>query len=133
MVTPKLAALRAYQHSIPAPTPPSSSYDAAAAIRGKSVFTASCAQCHVGGRLTDNNEGVLHEPAETGMDARYAERTSQKKYRTTPLRGLWNHAPYFHDGSAKTLEAAVDHYVRVRNLVLTDAQRKDLVEYLKSL
>lgn len=63
----------------------------------------------------------------------YAARTSQKKYRTTPVRGLWQHPPYFHDGSAKTLEDVVAHYTRVRNLRLTDDQKKDLVEYLKSL
>ncbi|HVH39115.1 MAG TPA: hypothetical protein VM764_03750, partial [Gemmatimonadaceae bacterium] len=64
---------------------------------------------------------------------RYAARTSQKKYRTTPLRGLFQHAPYFHDGSAATLVDVVAHYDRVRSLRLSDAQKRDLVEYLKSL
>jgi mono/diheme cytochrome c family protein len=133
LVTPKLAALRAYQHSIPAPTPPSGSYDEAAAERGRVVFGASCAGCHIDGNLTDNNDGVLHDPSETAMDPAYAQRTSQKQYRTTPLRGLWNHAPYFHDGSAETLADVVTHYDRVRRLGLTPAQQADLVEYLKSL
>jgi mono/diheme cytochrome c family protein len=133
MVTPKLAALRAYQHSIPAPPPPGASYDASAARRGKAVFDANCASCHVGGQLTDNNDGVLHAPSETGMDSTYAARTTQKRYRTTPLRGLWQHGPYFHDGSAKTLDDVVDHYVSVRRLQLTGRQKKDLVQYLKSL
>jgi len=133
MVTPKLAALRAYQHSIPAPPPPGAFYDAAGAARGKGVFDANCASCHVDGRLTDNNNGVLHAASETGMDSTYAARTTQKRYRTTPLRGLWQHAPYFHDGSAKTLDDVVDHYVRVRNLQLSGRQKHDLVQYLKSL
>lgn len=133
MVTPKLAPLRAYQHSIPAPPTPGAFYDAAAASRGKRVFDANCASCHVDGRLTDNNTGVLHAASETGMDPTYAERTSQKRYRTTPLRGLWQHAPYFHDGSAKTLDDVVDHYVKVRNLQLSERQKHDLVQYLKSL
>ena len=133
LVTPKLAALRAYQHSIPAPPSPGASYDRGAARRGKVVFDANCASCHVGGTLTDNNTGVLHAPAETGMDPAYAERTSQKQYRTTPLRGLWQHAPYFHDGSAKTLRDVVEHYVRVRNLQLSRRQKKDLEQYLRSL
>jgi mono/diheme cytochrome c family protein len=132
-VTPKLAALRAYQHSIPAPTAPGSVYDNAAAARGEVVFESNCASCHIQGNLTDNNAGVLHAPSETGMDAAYAERTTQKRYRTTPLRGLWKHPPYFHDGSAKSLADVVEHYIRARNLQLTEAQRKDLVEYLKSL
>ncbi len=133
LVTPRLDALRAYQHSLASPRPPTSAYDAAAAARGQAVFSTQCAQCHIGGNLTDNNNGILHAPAETGMDPRYAARTTQKKYRTTPLRGLWSHAPYFHDGSAATLDDVVGHYVKVRNLTLTPAQRDDLVQYLKTL
>jgi cytochrome c peroxidase len=67
------------------------------------------------------------------MDPGYAERTATGKYRTTPLRALWQHAPYFHDGSAKDLAAVVDHYDRQFGLNLTAAQKADLVEYLKSL
>jgi cytochrome c peroxidase len=66
------------------------------------------------------------------MDGAYAARTTQKAYRTTPLRGLWQHAPYFHDGSAKTLMDVVEHYNTVRNLALTEQQKRDIVEYLKS-
>jgi cytochrome c peroxidase len=87
----------------------------------------------VGGNLTDNNGGILHAPSETGMDSTYAARTTQKKYRTTPLRGLWQHPPYFHDGSARTLSDVVEHYAKVRNLHLTDKQKADLVKYLKSV
>jgi cytochrome c peroxidase len=67
------------------------------------------------------------------MDGAYAERTTTKAYRTTPLRGLQHHPPYFHDGSALTLEDVVVHYNDVRQLGLTPAQRADLVEYLKTL
>ena len=133
LVTSKLPALAAYQHSLPAPPPPAGSVNAAAARRGRVVFERSCASCHVGGSGTDNNRGVLHAPEETGMDGAYAERTTTKKYRTTPLRGLWQHPPYFHDGSAATLADVVAHYDRVRKLNLSDEQQRDLVEYLKSL
>ena len=133
LVTPKLAALRAYQHSISAPTPPAGSFDAPSADRGRSVFDQSCASCHVGRTGTDNNTGVLHAAAETGMDGAYALRTATKMYRTTPLRGLWQHPPYFHDGSAKTLMDVVEHYNRFRKLGLTEAQKSDLVEFLKSI
>jgi mono/diheme cytochrome c family protein len=133
MVTPKLAALRAYQLSISAPKPPGGTYSQGAARRGKVVFDANCVRCHVNGNLTDNNDGVLHAPSETGMDSTYAARTTQKRYRTTPLRGLWQHPPYFHDGSAKTLDDVIEHYVRVLNLQLTGKQKQDLKEYLKSL
>ena len=133
LVAPKLAALAAYQHSIPAPRPPAGSFDAAAAERGRAVFSQSCIGCHVGVSGTDNNTGVLHAPSETGMDEAYAARTANKAYRTTPLRALWQHAPYFHDGSAPTLEAVVEHYNRVRRLNLSAQQKADLVQFLKSL
>jgi cytochrome c5 len=133
MVGPKLASLRAYQHSIPAPDAPAGSFDMASAARGRETFNRTCASCHVGGTGTDNNSGRLHTPAETGMDASYAMRTANKAYRTTPLRALWQHAPYFHDGSAATLDDVVSHYNAVRKLGLSADQQRELVQYLKSL
>ena len=67
------------------------------------------------------------------VDGAYAARTANKAYRTTPLRGRWQHAPYFHDGSAATLADVVAHYNRVRKLDLTAEQQRELIEYLKSL
>jgi mono/diheme cytochrome c family protein len=133
LVTSKLPALRAYQHSLPAPPPPDGSYDVAAADRGRALFGQSCESCHVGGSGTDNDAGKLHEPSETGVDGAYAARTANKAYRTTPLRALWQHPPYFHDGSAKTLADVVVHYNRARSLGLNADQQRDLVEYLKTL
>jgi mono/diheme cytochrome c family protein len=133
MVTPKLAALRAYQHSLPTPQPAAGSFDIASASRGRVVFDQTCASCHVGGNGTDNNAGILHVASETGMNGDYALRTANKKYRTTPLRGLSQHAPYFHDGSASTLEAVVSHYNSIRHLGFSRAQQSDLVQYLRSL
>ena len=63
----------------------------------------------------------------------YALRTATGKYRTTPLRGLWQHPPYFHDGSAPDLLAVVNHYDQLLGLNLTAVQKADLVEFLKSL
>ncbi|HET9358940.1 MAG TPA: hypothetical protein VFO58_04280, partial [Vicinamibacterales bacterium] len=125
MVSPKLPALRAYQHSLQAPPPPAGSFDAAVAERGRVMFDRTCASCHVGGSGTDNNNGTLHAPAETGVDGAYAARTANKAYRSTPLRGLWQHPPYFHDGSAATLEDVVAHYDAVLRLQLSQAQRND--------
>ena len=133
LVTDKLPALRAYQHSLPAPPPPAGSVDMAIAGRGQVVFDRTCASCHIGGAGTDNNNGTLHPAADTGVDGAYAARTRNKAYRTTPLRALWQHAPYFHDGSAATLADVVAHYNKVRALGLTAEQQRDLVEYLKSL
>lgn len=135
VVTPLLPALRAYQLSLAAPRPVAGSFDAAAANRGKILFdgAARCSTCHTGSLYTDVNQGVLHSPAEVGQDAAFAQRSVTGRYRTTPLRGLLQHAPYFHDGSARTLADAVEHYNRLFSLNLTAAQKADLVEYLKTL
>lgn len=133
LVTSKLPALSAYQRSLPTPPPPAGSFDAAAAERGRALFDRTCATCHIGATGTDNNSGILHTPDETGVDGAYAARTANKAYRTTPLRGLWQHPPYFHDGSAATLADVVAHYDQVRTLGLTVDQQRDLVEFLKSL
>jgi cytochrome c5 len=133
LVSRTLPALRAYQHSLAAPPPPSGSFDAAIAARGRTVFERTCSSCHIGTTGTDNNNGTMHAAADTGVNDAYAARTTNKSYRTTPLRALWQHAPYFHDGSAATLADVVTHYNRVRSLGLTAEQQKDLVEFLKSL
>lgn len=137
-VSSKLAALRAYQFSRETPRPAPGTFDEAAAKRGRIVFEQSgCASCHLGEKLTDVNLGRLHAAAEVGQDPAYADRSATKKYRTTPLRGLWNPplltGPYFHDGSAATLEEVVEHYVPILGLSLSPQQKGDLVEYLKSL
>lgn len=139
-VTALLPALQAYQLSLSAPTPPAGSFDAAAAERGRAVFNGAgqCASCHVGATLTDA-PGRLHLPSEVVSEPEpngapsFASRSATKMYRTTPLRGLWQHAPYFHNGVAATLDAVVDLYNTRKNLNLTSQQKSDLVQYLKSL
>ena len=133
-VESKLPDLEAYQLSLSAPAAPPGSFDAAAAARGQTVFTGpgQCSTCHAGPTFTDANTR-LHPPTEVPTDPVHAERSATGMYRTTPLRALWAHAPYFHDGSAATLEEVVDRYDSAKNLQLTPQQRSDLVEYLKSL
>jgi mono/diheme cytochrome c family protein len=141
LVTPKLAALLDYQLSLRVPDPPDGSFDKEAARRGKQLFhkEAGCATCHQAPNFTDVLSGpdrtvpFLHDPADVGTDPAYAARTATGKYRTTPLRGLWQHAPYFHDGSAPDLLTVVNHYNQLFGLNLTAAQKADLVEFLKSL
>ena len=141
LVTPKLPALLDYQLSLRTPEPPKDSFNRQAANRGRQLFRneAGCATCHQGPHFTDVLSGptrtvpFLHDPAEVGIDPAYALRTATGKYRTTPLRGLWQHPPYFHDGSAPDLLAVVNHYDRLFGLNLTAAQKVDLVEFLKSL
>ena len=141
LVTPKLGALLDYQLSLRAPKPPQRSFDQQAAERGQKLFRneARCSTCHQGSNFTDvlsgpqRNVPLLHDATETGMEAVYASRSATGKYRTTPLRALLRHPPYFHDGSAPDLPAVVNHYDRLLGLNLTPVQRADLVEYLKSL
>jgi mono/diheme cytochrome c family protein len=139
-VTAKLPALQEYQLSLAAPPPPSGSFDAAAAERGRQVFNGAgkCSSCHSGPTLTDANTR-LHDPSEVvsepepGGGPSYASRSATKQYRTAPLHGIWQHPPYFHNGSAATLEAVVEAYDFRKDLRLTTAEKSDLVQYLKSL
>ena len=117
--------------------PPAGSFDAAATARGKLVFegAGTCVTCHGGEHFTDANSR-LHPPSDSMAEPEspsYASRSATKQYRTPPLKGVWQHAPYFHDGSAATLGDVVRVYNRKRNLGLDDSQMADLSEYLKSL
>ena len=134
LITSKLPALRAYQHSLGAPKPPATYFDAASAARGKSVFLtkAQCASCHALPLYADN---VLHSAAEIGIDDFEALRSPTGKYRTTPLGGLFakEKGGFYHDGRFPTLTDVVNHYNNHLTLGLTAKEKQDLVEYLKSL
>jgi mono/diheme cytochrome c family protein len=132
-VTSMLPALRDYQFTLEPPTAPAASFDAVAAARGKLVFDGAgqCAHCHSGASFTD--APALHTAAEIGAEPLEAMRSATKMYRTTPLRGAWQHPPYFHDGSAATFADVVAHYDQVLTLQLTAEQQADLVQYLTSL
>jgi hypothetical protein len=136
LVTPKLPALQFYQLSIPAPKPPGGSFDAAAAERGDELFSgkAKCSTCHVEPIYTEPGWN-LHTPQKIGIDAFQANRSPDKKYRTTPLKGLWTHQKggFFHDGRFATLLDVINHYNDHFNLGLSEQEKSDLVEYLKSL
>jgi hypothetical protein len=141
LVEPKLSALLQYQLSLPKPPPPEGSFNRSAARRGAELFTgaAKCATCHQSPRFTDvlsgpdPSEPFLHDPSEIPTDPSYAARSATKQWRTTPLRALWQHPPYFHDGSAATLLDVVNRYNDASSLGLTNRQKNDLVEFLKSL
>ena len=140
LISAKLPALQAYQLSIAAPAAPAGSFDVAAAARGKAVFDGAgqCVTCHSGPEFTDANtrlhppSDAVSEPEPAGVPS-YASRSATKQYRTAPLKGLWQHAPYFHNGTAATLDAVVQTYNTKRSLGLTGPQSSDLVAYLKSL
>jgi cytochrome c peroxidase len=136
LVTEKLAALHFYQLAIPAPTPPKKLFNKEAAARGKEVFNdkGRCASCHVPPLFTEPG-WPLHTPEEIGIDDFQANRSPEKRYRTTPLRGLFTRmrGGFYHDGRFATLDDVVNHYNTVKKLNLTDSEHADLVEYLKSL
>jgi mono/diheme cytochrome c family protein len=137
LVSAKLPALQAYQLSLPPPAAPAGSFDAPAAGRGQALFAgkAQCATCHSGTTFTDAN-ARLHPPQDSMAEPEnpsYASRSATKRYRTTPLRGVWQHAPYFHDGSAATTQDVVDRYNQRLNLGLTNQEIQDVAQYLKSL
>jgi hypothetical protein len=137
LITSKLASLHYYQLSLPAPEPPSGSYNIEAAARGKAVFQgkARCAICHVPPLFTEPGWS-MHAASEIGIDDFQSSRSPDKKfYRTTPLKGLFTRAKggFYHDGRFPDLAAVVAHYRRVLKIDLSDAEAADLLEYLKSL
>jgi hypothetical protein len=136
LITPKLPALHAYQLSLLAPLPPAGSFDPVAAARGEALFNgkADCATCHVPPLFTEPGWN-MHTPEEIGIDSFQADRSPDLAYRTTPLKGLWTHTQggFYHDGRFATLLDVVNHYDAHFGLGLTEAEKADLAEYLKSL
>lgn len=170
LITSILPQLEAYQWSIAAPTIAANAaqwavaadLDPQAVARGKAVFEgqAKCSSCHSGPSFTDVDTFGLHRAsASVALDKNYLEFSATKQWRTSPLKGIWQHPPYFHDGSGalnpatgrcidgsdigslagsadrvrKDLACVVNRYNAKRALGLTDDQRVVLVEYLKSL
>jgi hypothetical protein len=138
-ITPKLAGLHVYQLSLPTPRPPTGAFDSASAERGRVVFntTANCASCHVPPLFTEPGWN-LHTAEEIGIDDFQSSRAPDGRYRTVPLRALWSSdkvhkGGFYHDGRFATLEDVVEHYDNVLKLGLDQKQKRDLIEYLKSL
>jgi cytochrome c len=135
LITSKLSALHFYQLALPAPSPPVGSFDPIAASRGKQLFDkAGCATCHVPPLYTEPGWN-LHAGSEIGIDDFQANRAPDRKYRTAPLKGVWTHQKggFFHDGRFATLGDVVNHYNSTFNLNLTEQEKADLVEFIKSL
>ncbi len=136
LISAKLPALHFYQLSIPAPKPPEGSFDRSAAARGKGLFEnqAHCAACHVPPTFTEPGWN-MHTAQELGVDDFQANRAPDKRYRTSPLKGLWTHQTrgFYHDGRFPTLLEVVNHYNTQFGLGLTAQEKADLIQYLKSL
>jgi cytochrome c peroxidase len=128
--------LHFYQLSIPAPEPPEGSFDEAAAERGKILFSekAQCATCHVPPLFVEPG-WPMHTAEELGIDSFQADRSPDRRYRTTPLAGLFTRQKggFYHDGRFADLRAVVEHYNRVFSLNLSEQDKANLIEYLRSL
>jgi hypothetical protein len=135
-ITPKLANLHFYQLALKAPEAKPGSFDKHAAKRGKELFVdkAKCATCHVPPLFTEPGWN-MHTPEEIGIDDFQSERSPDRRYRTTPLRGVSSHSKggFYHDGRFATLLDVVEHYDSLGALGLTAEEKADIVEYLKSL
>jgi hypothetical protein len=136
LISAKLPDLHLYQLAIPAPKAPAGSFDPGAAARGKLVFDskAKCASCHVAPTFTEPGWN-MHTAQEIGIDDFQANRAPDKRYRTAPLKGLWTHTKggFYHDGRFAGLRDVVNHYDAHFGLSLSEQEKIDLVEYLKSL
>lgn len=136
MITGKLAALQFYQLAIPIPKAPDSIYNKNAAKRGMLVFNdkAKCASCHIPPLFTEPGWNT-HKASDIGIDDFQSNRSPDNTYVTQGLKGLWTHTKggFYHDGRFATLMDVVNHYNNFKKLNLTQEEKKDLVEYLKSL
>jgi len=136
LITSKLPALHLFQLSLTAPDAPRGSFDREAAARGADIFKdrARCATCHVPPIYTEPGWN-MHKASEIGIDDFQAKRSPDEAYRTSPLKGLWTHQKggFYHDGRFATLRDVVEHYNTFFGLMLSNQEKADLVEFLKSL
>jgi cytochrome c peroxidase len=138
-ITANLPALQFYQLSLPSPKAPAGTFNAAAAKSGQQLFNgkAKCATCHVPPIFTEPGWN-LHKAEDIGIDDFQAKRSPDERYRTTPLRALWDtekihKGGFYHDGRFKQLGDVIEHYDKHFNLKLSDKESSNLIEYLKSL
>lgn len=136
LITPKLADLHVFQLALTTPPAPKNSYDKKAAQRGEKLFNekAKCAQCHVPPAFSEPGWN-MHTPEEMGIDAFQADRSPDNRYRTSPLAGLWTHQKggFFHDGRFADLKEVIEFYNTTFKLNLTEREKNDLAEFLKSI
>jgi len=135
-ITDKLAALDFYQLAMPAPKAPDSIYNKEAADRGQLLFDgkAKCSSCHVPPTFAEPGWNA-HKAEDICIDDFQSNRSPDKTYVTQGLKGLWTHMKggFYHDGRFATLKDVVNHYDTCKSLELSENEKDDLIEYLKSL
>jgi len=74
----------------------------------------------------------MHTASEVCVDSFQADRAPDRRYRTSPLNGLWTHAKggFYHDGRFGTMLDVVTHYDNCHGLGLSDQDKSDVVEFL---
>jgi DNA-binding beta-propeller fold protein YncE len=100
---------------------------------GHALFeTAGCRECHGGADFTDSAAGLRHDVGTLSATSGQRLGEALDGLDTPTLRGVWQTAPYLHDGSAATLLDAIaspdDAHGRTR--ALSEEQRDQLVSYL---
>ncbi len=135
-ITDKLSSLQFYQLAIPAPKAIKGSFNEEAAVRGEIVFNnkAKCNSCHMPPIYAEAGWNT-HTPEEICIDNFQSDRSPEKTYVTQGLKGLWAHSKrgFYHDGRFATLMDVVNHYDDCKQLNLSESEKADLVEFLKSL
>jgi hypothetical protein len=145
-ITSKLPALQFYQLAIAAPKPrPNVDFNVPSAKRGDDLFgdKAGCDNCHAEPLWTEPGWN-LHKPEEIGIDSFEADRAPDHSYKTQNLAGIFiqerglfmqasNKGRFYHDGRFPTLLDVVNHYDIQFKIGLSQQEKLDLVEYLKSL
>lgn len=123
-------------------------------INGFKLFVnpekGNCAVCHSAPNFSDSgfhNIGLAswgHENPDMGRYAIKPLRLMKGAFKTPTIRDITLSAPYFHDGSAMTLEDVVTHYNKggevqtnlspnMKTLNLSQSEQADLVEFMKAL
>jgi CxxC motif-containing protein (DUF1111 family) len=110
--------------------------------QGETLFgQVGCAKCHI--PVLDGvelySDLLLHDVLGDGFQGVTQELATSGLYRTPPLRGLRDTAPYFHDGRAPTIEAAIARHAEEAADVLaafealTDLEKAAVIAFLRSL
>ena len=117
-------------------------------LRGMHLFNKhNCVSCHSGFNFTNGevvNNGLYKDYTDIGKMRVTLDPKDKGAFKVPTLRNVAITAPYMHDGSIKSLEAVIDHYIRggydnpnkdkrVKGIKLSENDKQDLVAFLKCL
>jgi cytochrome c peroxidase len=106
-----------------------------------------CFHCHSGYNFTDYsfmNNGLYENYADSGRQRITFKEEDRGKFKVPSLRNIQLTPPYMHDGSLATLEEVIEHYNSggknninksffIKPLGLSEGEKKDIINFLKSL